>query len=70
MVAIVPITCAARAEEVDMMKPFELGADEVVVRRCKECRYRGAMDRLEKRVGRTKDILDAAGVGGDRLTLI
>lgn len=37
---------------------------------CKTCRYRGADDRLAKRVGRTKGILDAVGVGGDKLTLV
>jgi len=66
----VPVTCAALAGEVDMMKPFELGARTVVVQRCSTCRYRGADDRIEKRVARTRQILDAAGVGGDNLQLI
>ena len=70
VVALVPVTTTARAEEVDLMKPFELGAQQVVVRRDKECRYRGAMDRLAKRVDRTKKILDAVGVGGDKLILV
>jgi len=30
------------------------GARAVVVRRCRQCRYRGADDRLAKRVGRTE----------------
>jgi len=69
LVAVVPVTCAARVDEVDMMKPFELGAGRVIVRMCSECRYRGADDRLTKRVGRTQEILDAVGVGGDKLSL-
>ena len=69
VVARIPVTCAARADEVAMMKPFELGAQSVVVRQCGECRYPGAMDRLAKRIERTRRILDAAGVGGDRLSL-
>ena len=69
VVARVPVTCAALAGEVDMMKPFEFDVRSVVVRRCKECRYRGADDRLSKRVERTRGILDAAGVGGERLIL-
>ena len=69
-VGYVAVTCAALADEVDMMKPFELGAREVVVRMCSTCRYRGADDRLAKRVARTKELLDAAGVGGDRLSLL
>ena len=70
VVAILPVTCAARVEEVDMMKPFEFGAQQVVVKRCRECRYRGAMDRVSKRVGRTQSILTAAGIDGDRLSLV
>ncbi len=69
VVAHVPVSCAARVDEVDMMKPFEFGVERVVVRQCETCRYRGAMDRLSKRVARTNGILAAAGIGGDRLTL-
>ena len=69
VIARVPVSCAALAGEVDMMKPFELGARSVVVRRCRECRYRGAVDRLAKRVGRTREILSAAGFDRDMLTL-
>jgi len=69
VIAKVPVTCAAHLGEVEMMKPFELGARQVVVERCKQCRYPGAMDRLDKRASRTKEILDAAGVGGERLIL-
>ena len=70
VIARVPVTCAARAGEVDMMKPFELGAQTVLVRRCESCLYRGADLRLAQRVGRTREILDAVGVGGDKLELI
>ena len=69
LIARVPVTCAARAQEVDMMLPFELGAKAVVIRQCSECRYGGAMNRLARRVKRTREILDAAGVGGDNLTV-
>ena len=69
VVARVPVSCAALADEVDMMKPFELGAEAVVVRRCRECRFRGADDRLAKRLNRTKDILKEVGVDQERLTL-
>ncbi|NLW50669.1 MAG: FAD-dependent oxidoreductase [Candidatus Brocadiaceae bacterium] len=66
----IAVACAALADEVDMMKPFEFGVREVVVRMCDDCRYRGAGDRLSKRVERTKRLLDAAGVGGERLRLL
>jgi len=68
--AQVPVTCAARADEVDMMKPFELGAEAVLVRRCSQCRYRGADERLARRVNRTRELLEAAGISGDRLALV
>lgn len=70
VVATLPVTCAARADEVDMMKPFELGVETVTVRMCSECRYRGADDRLAKRVGRTKQLLEEAGISADRLSLV
>ncbi len=70
VVGRVPVPCAALADEVDMMKAFELGARTVIVRRCAECAYRGADGRLEKRVARTRQLLAAAGIGGERLTLI
>ena len=70
VVARVPVTCAARAEEVDMMTAFEFGVGTVVVQRCAACRYRGADDRLVKRIGRTRDILQAAGIDGARLKLV
>ncbi len=69
VIARVPVTCAARAQEVDMMMPFEFGAQSVVIRQCNECRYGGAMNRLARRVERTREILDAAGVGGDKLSV-
>ena len=69
VVARIPVVCAARAEEVDMMKPFELGVKSVTVRRCEKCRYHGADDRLSKRVVRTQEILDSAGLDGQSLTL-
>lgn len=70
IIAKIPVTCAARAEETDMMKPFELGAKTVTVKRCRQCRYKMAQDRITKRVARVKGILDAVGVGGDKLILI
>ena len=69
VIAKLPVTCAARVTEVDMMKPFELGSDSVHVQQCKECRYRGADDRLFKRVERTRSILNAAGIDGNKLTV-
>lgn len=67
--AVLPVSCAAVAREVDMMKPFELGIRRVSVRECGGCPYDRAHDRLRKRVNRTRQILEEVGVAGDRLIL-
>jgi len=69
LIARFPVTCAALTDEVDMMKPFEFGVEAVVVKMCSQCRYRGADDRLAKRVGRTRQLLQDAGISADRLSL-
>jgi len=69
MKAVVMVPCAALVDEVDMMKPFEWDAASVVVRHCSGCRYEGAEDRIQKRLARTKLLLEEAGVGKDLLTL-
>jgi len=69
LVAVVPVRCVARLEEVDLMKPFELGAGAVRVQPCRECRFPAAVGRLAKRMDHTRAILRAAGVDGDRLEL-
>ena len=69
VVAVIMVPCVALLDEVDMMKPFEWDVQQVIVRSCLECRIPGAEDRLRKRLTRTQGILDAAGVGGDRLVL-
>ena len=67
--ARLPVTCAALVDEVDMMKPYELDVSSVVVKRCSECRYRGATGRLSRRVDRTKKLLESAGYDGGSLVL-
>lgn len=69
LVAVVPVECAARVDEVDMMKPFEFGAEHVLVKRCAQCRYRGADERLARRVERTRSLLVSAGIDGGKLVL-
>ena len=68
---IVQMPCSGMTTEVFMLKAFESGADAVVVLVCppKACRYMEGSLRAEKRVIRTKQILDEIGVGGKRLSL-
>lgn len=67
--ARLPVTCAALVDEVDMMKPYELDVSTVAVKRCSECRYHGASNRLSRRVGRTRELLESAGYDGSTLML-
>jgi len=67
----VMIPCVARLSAVEMLHPFELGADRVAVIACNEdgCFYTGAEELLGRRVNRVKKILDEIGVGQDKLQL-
>ncbi|MFZ2447906.1 MAG: FAD-dependent oxidoreductase [Syntrophobacteraceae bacterium] len=61
----VMVPCVGRLGAVDLMSPFELGADRVVVISCKEdgCFYTGAEELLKRRVKGVKDFLNQIKVG-------
>ena len=61
--------CVARLSVVDILAPFELGADAVVIISCTEgdCLYPTAEERLSARVRRAKSLLDEIGLGGERI---
>jgi coenzyme F420-reducing hydrogenase delta subunit len=67
----VMIPCVARLSTVDLLSPFELGADMVAVIACKEngCFYTGAEELLARRISRVKKFLNEIGVGQDGLQL-
>jgi ferredoxin len=67
-VARFPVSCAALADEVAMMKPFEFGVRDVSVIACRECCFEGAEPRLARRVERVRSLLAEAGVAGAGLT--
>jgi coenzyme F420-reducing hydrogenase delta subunit len=62
----VMVPCVARLGAVDLVTPFELGADRVAVIACREngCFYTGAEDLLKRRIRSVKGFLDEIGVGG------
>jgi len=68
-VARVMVPCVARLSVLDMLTPFELGADGVVIISCMEgdCLYPTAEERLSSRVRKAKSILDEIGLGGERI---
>ena len=67
----VMIPCVSRLSTIDLLSPFELGADKVCVIACSEngCFYPGAEELLAKRVNRVGKFLDQIGVGKDNLQL-
>ena len=64
--------CTGRMDVFQLIYPFELGADGVVVNMCldQECRFRDGSRWLIKRIERAKKILDEIGIGADRLNVI
>jgi formate dehydrogenase beta subunit len=68
-VARVMVPCVARLSVPDILAPFELGADAVVILSCAdgECMYPTAETRLAGRVRRAKALLDDIGLGAERL---
>ncbi len=68
-VLLVMVPCVGRLSALDLMSPFELGADKVAVIACKEdgCFYTGAEELLKRRIGRVGKFLDEIGVGRESL---
>ncbi|MHC1730028.1 MAG: FAD-dependent oxidoreductase [Syntrophobacteraceae bacterium] len=65
----VMVPCVGRLSALDLMSPFELGADKVAVIACKEdgCFYTGAEELLRRRIIRVGKFLDEIGVGRESL---
>jgi len=68
-IARVMVPCVARLSVPDILAPYELGADAVVIISCAdgECMYPTAEQRLAGRVRRAKALLDEIGLGAERL---
>jgi NADPH-dependent glutamate synthase beta subunit-like oxidoreductase/coenzyme F420-reducing hydrogenase delta subunit len=64
--------CTGRVTLREMIYPFELGADGVVVSYCsdKECRFREGRDWLMKRVDEAKEFLRVVGLEEARLAVV
>ena len=65
------VPCTGRVEEILILRAFERGADGVMVVGCLEgdCHYQVGNLRARKRVERVAKLLEAAGVGGDRVRM-
>jgi coenzyme F420-reducing hydrogenase delta subunit len=70
-VKIIRVSCTGKVDVLYLLKSFQKGADGVYVAGCKEgdCHYLTGNLRARKRVEYTKKILDAVGIGGERLEM-
>lgn len=70
-IRIIRVMCSGRVEPAFILKAFENGADGVLVAGCHpgDCHYRSGNQYAEKRIEKTKKLLDLVGIGSDRLRL-
>ena len=70
-VKIIRMSCTGKVDLLYILKSFQHGADGVYVAGCKEgdCHYMTGNLRARKRVEYAKKILDAVGIGGERLEM-
>lgn len=70
-IRIVRVPCTGKVDIIHMLHAFEKGADGVCVVGCLEgdCRFNNGNLRARKRVEQARRILDAVGVGGERVRM-
>jgi len=70
-IRIIRVMCSGRVEPAFILNALENGADGVLVAGCHpgDCHYRSGNQHAEKRVEKTKKLLDLLGIGSDRLRL-
>jgi len=70
-VKVLKVPCTGRVDVIHILKAFEDGADGVYVAGCLEgeCHFLAGNLRAKKRVGYAKQLLDEAGIGGERLAM-
>ena len=70
-IRIIRVMCSGRVEPTFILNAFENGADGVLIAGCHpgDCHYRSGNQHAEKRIEKTKKLLDLLGVGSDRLRL-
>jgi coenzyme F420-reducing hydrogenase delta subunit len=70
-IRIIRIPCTGKVDLIHLLRAFEKGADGVYVLGCLEgeCRYERGNIRARKRVEQAKEILEAVGIGGERVQM-
>jgi coenzyme F420-reducing hydrogenase delta subunit/NAD-dependent dihydropyrimidine dehydrogenase PreA subunit len=64
--------CTGRLDTAQILYPFELGSDGVIVHSCKDaaCRFRAGDGNLKRHVQSARKLLRETGVGPDRLNIL
>jgi F420-non-reducing hydrogenase iron-sulfur subunit len=70
-IRVVRVPCTGKVDVLHMLRAFEKGADGVYVVGCLEgdCRFENGNLRARKRVEQAREIIDAIGIGGDRVQM-
>ena len=70
-IKIIRVPCTGKVDTLHIMRAFEKGADGVYVVGCREgdCHYNSGNFRAKKRVEQAKELLDAIGIGGNRVRM-
>lgn len=70
-VRVVRVPCTGKVDIIHILRAFEKGADGVYVVGCLEggCHFTTGNLRARKRVDEAKKILDAIGIGGERVNM-
>jgi F420-non-reducing hydrogenase iron-sulfur subunit len=70
-IRVIRVPCTGKVDVIHILRAFEKGADGVYVVGCLEgeCRFENGNLRARRRVEQAKTILDAVGVGGDRVKM-
>jgi coenzyme F420-reducing hydrogenase delta subunit len=70
-IKIIRVPCTGKVDTLHIMRAFEKGADGVYVVGCREgdCHFNSGNFRAKKRVEQAKALLDAIGIGGNRVRM-
>jgi coenzyme F420-reducing hydrogenase delta subunit len=70
-IRIIRAPCTGKVDILHILKAFEKGADGVYAVGCLEgdCRFEKGNLRSKKRINHAKEILDIAGIGGERVQM-
>jgi len=70
-IRIVLVPCTGKVDVIHILRAFEKGADGVYLVGCMEgaCHFKTGNLRARKRVEQAAKILDAVGIGGDRVRM-